>query len=60
MFVLLVLLFAADNQDFLKQVEVNKNQGMEWTYVGPKEPTNSPYVPIVKEDGSEIILFKMK
>lgn len=60
MFVLLVLLFAADNQDFLKQVEVNKNQGMEWSYVGTQAPTNSPYIPIVKEDGTEIILFKMK
>ena len=60
MFILLVLMFAADNQDFLKQVEVNQNQGMAWSYVGPQSPTENPYIPIVKEDGSEIILFKMK
>ena len=60
MFILLVLMFAVDNQDFLKAVEVNKRDGMEWTYVGPQAPTDNPYVPIVKEDGTEIILFKMK
>ena len=60
MFILLVLMFAVDNQDFLKQVEVNQSQGMTWNYVGPQAPTNNPYVPIVKEDGTEIILFKMK
>tara|TARA_R110002073_G_scaffold323878_1_gene501493 strand:- start:911 stop:1072 length:162 start_codon:yes stop_codon:yes gene_type:complete len=53
-------MFAADNQDFLKQVEVNQNQGMAWSYVGAQSPTENPYIPIVKEDGSEIILFKMK
>jgi len=60
MFILLVLMFAADNKEFLDQVEINKSQGMEWSYVGPQAPTDSPYVPIVKEDGNEIILFKMK
>jgi hypothetical protein len=53
-------MFAVDNQDFLKQVKVNQSQGMAWNYVGPQAPTDNPYVPIVKEDGTEIILFKMK
>jgi hypothetical protein len=53
-------MFAVDNQDFLEAVEVNKNQGMKWTYVGAQDPTNNPYVPIVREDGKEIIIFKMK
>jgi|TARA_B110000967_G_scaffold135760_1_gene138608 hypothetical protein len=53
-------MFAVDNQVFLKQVEVNQSQGMTWNYVGPQAPTDNPYVPIVKEDGTEIILFKMK
>ena len=60
MLILLVLMFAVDNQDFLKAVEVNKRDGMEWTYVGPQEPTDSLYIPTYDKDDTEIILFKMK
>ena len=43
-----------------KAVEVNKRDGMEWTYVGPQEPTDSLYIPTYDKDDTEIILFKMK
>ena len=60
MFVILLIIMAADNQEFFDQAHKNHQQGMTWQYVGPQDPTDQPYIPTVREDGTEIILFKMK
>ena len=50
----------SQNQEFIKQANINHEQGKVWSYVGATAPDNNPYIPTKANNGDEIILFKMK
>jgi len=66
MFAILVLamiggLFVADNQEFLKTVEKEVNEGAKWHYVGPTPiDTKAKQIPLQVEKNDPYILWKLK
>lgn len=60
MFVLIIVLMVSQNQEFIKQANINHEEGKVWSYVGATAPDNNPYIPTKANNGDEIILFKMK
>jgi len=66
MFAILVLamiggLFVADNQEFLKTVEKEVNEGATWYYVGPTPiDTKAKQIPLQVEKNDPYILWKLK
>ena len=41
--VLTTALFSTENATFLKAVDVNRNDGYKWEYVGKQKPVNEDY-----------------
>jgi hypothetical protein len=41
--VLTTALFSTENATFLKAVDVNRNDGYRWEYVGKQKPVNKEY-----------------
>jgi len=66
MFAILVLamiggLFVADNQEFLKTVEKEVNEGATWHYVGPTPiDIKAKQIPLQVEKNDPYILWKLK
>jgi len=66
MFAILVLamiggLFVADNQEFLKTVEKEVNEGATWHYVGLMPiDTKAKQIPLQVEKNDPYILWKLK
>jgi len=54
-------LFVNENAEFFNDVEQNRKDGKVWEYVGPQSPNeDESSIPLISEDGSETVYFKMQ
>jgi hypothetical protein len=56
------ILFFSTNKDFFDQVEIEKEMGAKWHYVGKSDldPTAKAVLPLQHEGGEPHIYYKLK
>ena len=54
MILLVILMFAFANQEFLEMVEQRQNEGCDWHYIGRTQVTNEIAMPAVEQDGTKV------
>jgi len=59
--VVFLMIFAADNAEFLEMVEERQAQGHDWHWVGRTEVTdNYIALPAVEQDNTEVFYWEIK
>ena len=59
--VVFLMIFAADNAEFLEMVEERQAQGHDWHWVGRTEVTdNYIALPAVEQDDTEVFYWEIK
>lgn len=57
-FVIGMMMFSVENAEFIKMVDINKEKGYNWDYVGKHEVQNEDLaLPLVTHDGSKVYYF---
>jgi len=55
-----MMLFSADNAEFIETSVAQQEAGYEWNYVGVQEPSGTPALVAEGGNGNKYILFRLE
>ena len=55
-----MMLFSADNAEFIETSTAQQQDGYEWNYVGVQEPSGTPALIAEGGNGNKYILFRLE